>query len=206
MVKVITYVDGFNLYFGLRDSGYKRYYWLNIRTLAQKLLMLNQELIMTKYFTSRIIDAPEKEKRQSTYIEALQTLCDFNDFELYYGHYRRDPFRCPRCRNTSEIPNEKMTDVNIATEMLLDAVNNRFDIALLISADSDLVPPIKAIKTHYPEKRVTVAFPPRRYSADLEHAASSSFHISRAKIAQSRFPERVMKTDGFVLERPSEWS
>ena len=97
-------------------------------------------------------------------------------------------------------------NVNIATEMLLDAVNNRFDIALLISADSDLVPPIKAIRTHYPEKRVTVAFPPRRYSTDLERAASSSFHIGRAKIAQSRFPERVTKTDGFVLERPSEWS
>ena len=206
MVRVIAYVDGFNLYFGLKESGYKKYYWLNIRLLAEKLLMLNQELTFTKYFTARITDAPNKEKRQTTYIEALETLRDFNDFEIYYGHYRKDPYECPHCRCVYKVPHEKMTDVNIATEMLLDASNDKFDKALLISADSDLVPPIKAIRNKYAEKGIVVAFPPGRYSADLESIASSSLHINRAKLAQSRFPDRVKKADGFVLERPQEWS
>jgi len=206
MVRVIAYVDGFNLYFGLRESGYKKYYWLNIRLLAQKLLMFNQELTFTKYFTARITDDPEKEKRQSTYIEALETLRGFNDFEIYYGHYRRDPYECPHCKCVYQVPHEKMTDVSIATEMLLDASNNRFDKALLVSADSDLVPPIKAIRNKYPEKGIIVAFPPSRYSTDLQKTANASLYINRANLAQSRLPNNIKKADGFILQRPLEWS
>lgn len=153
MVKVIAYVDGFNLYFGLKEAGYRKYYWLNIRLLAENLLQFNQELVFTKYFTARIIDDPVKEKRQGTYIEALETLRNYNDFEIYYGSYRKDPYKCPKCKQVYKVPNEKKTDVNIATEMLLDAFNNKFEKALLISADSDLVPPINAIRDKYPEKK-----------------------------------------------------
>jgi hypothetical protein len=206
MVRVIAYVDGFNLYFGLREAGYRRYYWLNIRLLAEKLLMFNQELTFTKYFTARITDDPTKEKRQTIYIEALETLRDSNDFEIYYGHYRKDPYKCPRCKCVYDVPHEKMTDVNIATQMLIDAFNNKFEKALLVSADSDLVPLIEAVREKYPEKSVVVAFPPERYSADLEKVANACLHINRAKLAQSRFPDKVKKADGFVLERPQEWA
>lgn len=206
MVRVIAYVDGFNLYFGLRDSGFKRFYWLNIRSLAERLLKFNQELKFTKYFTARITDSAAKQRRQAVYIEALETLRDFNDFEIYYGHYRRDPYKCPHCQRVYEMPHEKMTDVSIATEMLLDASNDRFDKALLISADSDLVPPVKAIKDEYAEKNVVVAFPPARFSEELKNVANGYFHISRADLAQSRFPDRIKKVDGFFLTRPSEWS
>lgn len=206
MVRVIAYVDGFNLYFGLREAGYRRYYQLNIRLLAEKLLMFNQELTFTKYFTARVTGDPTKEKRQTTYIEALETLRDFNDFEIYYGHYRKDPYECPHCKCVYDVPHEKMTDVNIATQMLIDAFNNKFDKALLISADSDLVPLIEAVREKYPEKSVVVAFPPERYSADLEKVANACLHINRAKLAQSRFLDKVKKADGFVLERPQEWA
>ena len=36
--RVIVYIDGFNLYFGLKSKGWKRYYWLNLQKLAIKLL------------------------------------------------------------------------------------------------------------------------------------------------------------------------
>ena len=203
--RVVAYVDGFNLYFGLRESNLQRYYWLNIRSLAERLLKFNQELVYTKYFTARINGDPEKEKRQATYIEALETLRGNNDFEIYTGHYQRDPYECSRCKATYLIPHEKMTDVNIATQMLLDAFNNRFDKALLISADADLVPPVRAIREQYPEKGITVAFPPNRYSGDLKRAANGFVYINRSDISQSQFPPKVEKDDGFTLERPSTW-
>lgn len=206
VTKIIAYVDGFNLYFGLREAGYKKYYWLNVRSLAEKLLMFNQELTFTKYFTARIIGDPAKEKRQATYIEALETLRGLSDFEIYYGRYRKDPYKCPKCHHVYKVPNEKKTDVNIATEMLLDAFNNKFEKALLISADSDLVPTIEAIRDKYPDKGIVIAFPPNRYSVELKNAANASLYINRAKLAQSRFPDKVRKADGFILERPPEWS
>jgi hypothetical protein len=36
--RVIAYIDGFNLYFGLRESGLRRCYWLNLPALAESLL------------------------------------------------------------------------------------------------------------------------------------------------------------------------
>jgi len=80
--RVIAYVDGFNLYFGLKSKGWHRYYWLNIQLLAQNLLKPNQSLLLTKYFTARISSPPDKQRRQSTFIEALETL---NDFQIFYG-------------------------------------------------------------------------------------------------------------------------
>jgi len=72
--RVIAYVDGFNLYFGLKDKGWQRYYWLNILKLCSNLLVANQILIEVKYFTARISSPPGKVRRQSTYLDALKTL------------------------------------------------------------------------------------------------------------------------------------
>ncbi len=98
-----------------------------------------------------------------------------------------------------------MTDVNIATELLTDAFQDHFDTTVLISGDSDLTAPIRTVRRVFPAKRVVVAFPPDRQSVELAKAASTSFHIGRAKLADSQLPERVTKPDGFVLQRPAKW-
>lgn len=77
MERVIGYIDGFNLYFGLKASNWQRYYWLNLQLLLANLLKPDQELVFTKYFTSRISYPLEKQQRQSVFIEALETLDNF---------------------------------------------------------------------------------------------------------------------------------
>ena len=200
--RVIVYVDGFNLYFGLKTKGWKRYYWLNIKELAKNILLSNQTLIAVKYFTSRITDPPDKNKRQNTYIEALETL---KDFHIYYGKYQSNTKTCKRCGNIEAVPNEKMTDVNIAVEMLTDAFEDKFDTAILISADSDLTAPIKSIQRLFRKKKVTLAFPPERYSVSLKKIASGSFTIGRRKFAASLFDDEIKKKNGFILKRPERW-
>ena len=54
MQRVIAYVDGFNLYFGLKDSQFKKYYWLDLPAMAVALLTPDQQLVATHYFTARI--------------------------------------------------------------------------------------------------------------------------------------------------------
>lgn len=202
MERVIAYIDGFNLYFGLKSKGWRRYYWLNQKLLIQNLLNKNQKLIITKYFTSRISAPPSKAKRQSDYIEALETL---SEFQIFYGHYLSDFVECKRCGNMIYKPNEKMTDVNIAVELLKDAFNNAFDTAILVSADSDLLSPIKTIKELFPEKRIISVFPPDRYSFELTKVSSGYFTIGRKKIAMSQFTDEITKSDGFILRRPDHW-
>ena len=212
--RVIAYVDGFNLYFGMREAGLRRCYWLNVQALARSLLRPNQQLMLTKYFTARIAggksdDPPararaldEKRKRQSDFLEALHTLADF---ELYEGHYLGKSVRCRACGAAWRTHEEKMTDVQIATEMLADAFTDRFDVALLVSADSDLVPPTRMIRRLYPEKRIVVCFPPERTSVALRRAANASLDIRVSGLEASQFPETVIKPDGHVLRRPERW-
>jgi uncharacterized LabA/DUF88 family protein len=78
-----------------------------------------------------------------------------------------------------------MTDVNIAFEIMSDAFQDHFDIALLISADSDLSAPVMAIKYLFPEKRVIVAFPPERHSAQFQRIANV-YTIRKDKFSEKR--------------------
>ncbi len=45
MERLIAYVDGFNLYFGMRETGWQRFYWLDIELLVRNLLKPYQKLI-----------------------------------------------------------------------------------------------------------------------------------------------------------------
>jgi len=202
MQNVITYIDGFNLYFGLREKGWKRFYWINLVTLAKSLLKPGQKLKKVKYFTSRITLPPDKAQRQNEFIEALETL---NDLSIYYGKYQANNITCKRCGCIMMKSNEKMTDVNIAVEMLTDAFMDSFDVAILISADSDLVAPIKSIKHLFPGKQVIIAFPPSRFSFELKNIANATFPIGRKKFKENIFPDQITKPDGHILCRPKQW-
>lgn len=200
--RVIAYVDGFNLYFGMKESRRNDVLWLNIQKLANELLKPHQELIFCKYFTSRVRNNPAKEKRQKTYIEAIETL---SNCKIYYGHYQSHIEECKKCGHTYPYANEKMTDVNIAVEILTDAYLDKYDTALLITGDSDLVPPIRTIHSFFKNKRVFVAFPPNRFNVSVKDAAKGSMMIGTKKLKDSQFDDHVNKKDGFVLSRPDTW-
>jgi len=199
--RVIVYVDGFNLYFGMKEAGFDNCKWLNIRSLIDDLLKPTQELVTIKYFTSRVSNNPDKQKRQSTYIEALET----TGIKVIYGHYQMNKAECKRCGHVWPSPNEKMTDVNIATNMIVDAYKDSFDMALLISGDSDLVPPIKIIHENFKTKRVMVMFPPKRHNTTVSASAKGSLMIGRKKLLDNQFADKVEKANGFMLLKPKEW-
>jgi uncharacterized LabA/DUF88 family protein len=144
----------------------------------------------------------QTKRRQAVFLEALQTL---NDLQIFYGHWLSNPITCRQCGHTYKGYHEKMTDVNIAVELMCDAFQDHLDMALLISGDGDLVGPVKAMQRLFPQKRVVVAFPPARFSGALEAAAHAHTFIGRNVLSNSVFPDQVVKPDGFVLHRPAEW-
>lgn len=205
MRQVIAYVDGFNLYFGLRSKGWKKYYWLDLRALATSLLRPKQALVKTHYFTARIRANGQNAadmQRQTTYLEALDTL---PNLQLHFGHYLEKPRKCRHCGAQWLDYEEKMTDVNVAMQLLTDAYEDRFDTALLISADSDLTTPINMVRAKFPDKKIIVALPPNRRSHQLIHAANSSFIINETAYRRSQLPDQVWRKDGFALCRPGYW-
>jgi len=201
MERVIAYIDGYNLYFGLREKGWKRFYWLNLQKLAEQFLKQSQTLMETKYFTAIVKHPDDKRRRQQVFLDALQTLPNFS---FFYGHFLADSITCRQCGHTYTTFHEKMTDVNISVELLKDAFQDHFDIALLISADSDLVSPVRTVRQLFPAKRVVSIFPPGRFSQALKKVSTGVLHIGHVELAKSLFPDEVIK-NGIVLRRPSAW-
>ena len=203
---MIVYIDGFNLYYGLRQRKWRYFYWLNIRKFASNLLKPNQHLVAVHYFSARISarsDAMrEKQKRQSNYFEVLGTL---PETYLHFGHFLAKHRKCHRCDSVWPTYEEKMTDVKIAVQLLLDAEDDKFDTAIVVTADSDLTPPIDAVLKRFPNKRVIAAFPPKRLSNALKNSVSGWFSIDRRTLKNSQFPKRVQITDEFYIQRPDKW-
>src|SRR6218665_3779067 len=179
MTRVVAYVDGFNLYFGLKAKGWKKHYWLDLKGLATSLLKPGQTLEGVHYFTSRIQPNGRNVadmQRQSDYLDALATLPSLT---IHYGHYLQKSKRCLHCGATSMDYEEKMTDVNIAMQLLTDAFDDHVDTALVISADSDLTTPVRQVRARFPAQRGIVAPSPGPQLGSTGVCRNGSLHHQR---------------------------
>jgi len=201
-LKVISYIDGFNLYHGMKFSSLRRFYWLDLWALSERFLKPDQTLQKVVYCTSRVQGDHGAMARQSTFLNALQAHCP--RLEIVYGHFLSKSTTCKLCGKSYPIYEEKKTDVNIACRMLIDAMEGNFDIAFLVSGDSDLVPPVKLIRDKW-KKQIVALFPPQRTSEDLRSVCFGNKRISEADLRQSQLPDTVVLTPNKSAIRPESW-
>lgn len=190
--RVAAYVDGFNLYFGIRETG-RRHLWLDLEALVRSLLKPHQQLVAVRYFTARVRNDPPAEQRQQTYLNALRAHSRMLDIRL--GRFQQKSKICYSCNSTWFEYEEKETDVSLSITLIEDGVNRVYDTALIISADSDISPAIRALRRLVPPARVIAALPPNR----------RSFGIGMAKVRQSQLPDTV-QAGPHALQRPAHWS
>ena len=202
--RVVVYIDGFNLYHGMMQARLGSSRWLDLSAMSRLLQGENRRLELVRYFTARVRDRPRDAERQSVHIDALRS---HGGVEIDFGFFlRKKDIECSQCQNSWPDYEEKKTDVNIAVRLLNDALDDRFDVALIVSGDSDLVPAVESVRTRYPDKRLIVAFPPKRRSVDLEIAAHASFGILNNQIRASRLPNPVVTPEGIALQAPMGWA
>ena len=200
--RVTVYIDGYNLYYGLKAAGLRTSRWLDLVELSRSLLLPRQELSLVRYFTTRVRNDPGASQRQARYIDALEAR---GRISLDYGHFLSKSVTCNSCGNTWPKNEEKKTDVNIAVRLLEDAFDDAFDVAIVMSGDSDLAPPIESVRRRLGHKRVIVVFPPERYSAELARVATGSIRLTAAVIRSNLLPATVHTRTGFALQAPAGW-
>jgi uncharacterized LabA/DUF88 family protein len=200
---VIAYIDGFNLYNGLREKHRRRYLWLDLEALCQSLLLPDQQLVSVRYFTAPVRRQPASLRRQQKFWNALDVHCSRVTIEL--GRFQEKTITCRSCRSTWLSHEEKETDVAIAVALVEDAAMRAFDTALIVSADSDLCPGVRAVRRLHPSAKIVAAFPPARRSDELRHAVDASFTIAERKLQRSLLPDKVIGPDGKVFPRPVKW-
>lgn len=200
--RVIAYIDGFNLYYGLRAAKLQTSRWLDLRAMCQALLKPSQRLDLVRYFTTRVRNNPSAAERQGIFIDALKAR---GNLEIDYGHFLSKHMTCHDCGNTWHQSEEKKTDVNIAVRLINDAHDDLFDAAIIVSGDSDLTPPVESIRRRFPRKRLLIAFPPKRNSHQLGQVAHTALKIPKAVIRSSRLPDPVITSSGMALKAPVGW-
>ena len=211
--RVTFYLDGFNFYYGLKhikriDKKWRRVYWIDIVKLFSQFLSPSQTLEKIVYFTASPLNQ-EKSNRQGAFLNANKLLND-SKFEVVRGKYLKKIIECPNCKYAISKPEEKKTDVNMAIRMIGDCMDNKTDIIVLVSGDSDLLPPIEFIQHKYPSKKIRVYFPPTVFSVDLKNNVKS--HNGKIVFLENNFSKfeysimsDIVTKDGKTYNIPEKW-
>lgn len=202
MSRVIGYIDGFNLYYGLRDRNWKQFYWIDPYKLIQALLAPDDELVAVKYFTARVYDPADKRARQTAFLDALKAS---SQAEIVLGKFYRKPKSCRDCGAKWTGHEEKMTDSAIASHLVADAFRDQFDTAFLVGGDTDIVPAIKMVRRWHPRKRLIVWFPPARRNDAVGDDCHDSGSINGDHLKAALMPDRIEVAEGVFVERPASW-
>ena len=164
------YIDGFNFYYGLKRAvlGDKRWgnaYWIDMVKLCEGFIAPDEKLEKVIYFTAYPL-SPGKSSRQSAFLNANKVI-NGDRFEIVRGKYLEKHIQCPYCDGDISKPEEKKTDVNISVRILKDCIHKVTDTIVLVSADTDLIPPLETVKEDFPEIKIRVCFPPANYSHEM---------------------------------------
>lgn len=206
-LRVFLYVDGFNLYYGLLKAN-PRVKWLDLAALGAALRP--KDAVTVRYFTAKVrpVPDPDARVRQRLYLKALETLPNVSvHFGRFSVHEVRMAFVSPATAGPKTAlvwkTEEKGSDVNIATRLLLDGHDGLYDEAVVISGDSDLVEPIREANNRFGPVHV---LNPRNLHSDLALAATSYGPLNPALLPSCQFPTAIALPTGRTVRRPPEWS
>ena len=212
-LRTIVYVDGFNLYYGcLKDSPFR---WLDLHALCGHMLREDADIVAIKYFTARLKPRPgnpHQAQRQQVYLRALGTVPNLT---VHFGHFitRTATRRLVATKKgkpafaevwTTE---EKGSDVNLASHLLIDGFHARYDLAVVISNDGDLKEPVRYVR-HDLAAPVGVLnpHPNRSWALSPKQLPRGSFYkpLRKAVLAASQFPDKLQDAQG-VFRKPQGW-
>jgi len=229
-VRTAFFVDGYNLFYGLlAGTAFK---WLDLPGLLEHVLRVQDpaaRMVAVNYFTAGV--KPDLASRgilskqaQDTYIRALKV----RGVEVFVGRHRLEPGRAPRFidRNTSASRadqvdiwqlEEKETDVHLAISMYRLAVRqasiaaeDRIEQIVLVSADTDMTPALRALREDFPTLRIGVILPHREGikreppGSLIEHSHWMRRTITREELRANQFPDRV-PTRKRPASKPDYW-
>ncbi len=204
MAKTYFLIDGFNLYHALDAlPGYRKYKWISLTKLCQCYVSRKLDRITgIDYFTTLATWDPGKVVRHKLFIKAQEN----EAVNVVYGVFKRKQKTCRICKKEFLTFEEKQTDVNIALRLFQLAILDKYDSAIIISGDTDLLPAVKAVQSMFPSRRIGVVIPIGRASEDFKKQADFHFRMKEKHLHSSLFPEHITLSDGGVLTRPSTWA
>lgn len=208
---VAAFIDGFNVYYSIKEAmrhktrprpHFCQYLWLDYRALCARLLPGNVMLGAVTYCTAYAHGNAGSQKRHRAYVAALR----MSSVPAVLGRYKDRDHKCPHCKTKFKQPEEKETDVRLATSCLEGAISKNYDSALIVSADSDLAPLFETMRRCFPDIPIGVLSPFERNSDRLTRLADFTGKITEEALRLSMLAETVRLPTGRTVSRPQEWN
>jgi uncharacterized LabA/DUF88 family protein len=173
MKKVVLFVDGNNFYYGLKSiyGDDKALSDFNFVKLGEKLIE-KEELSKVFYYNAplHIDENPKKYWKQQKFFDRLRK----NDkVELRLSRLQKRKIK----GTDKHYYVVKGDDIHLAAEMVKEAYEDKFDVAILISGDGDFVPAIKIVQDK--SKEVRNAYFKQSMSWDLKKNCNESIKLTK---------------------------
>ncbi|MGB6452126.1 MAG: NYN domain-containing protein [Steroidobacteraceae bacterium] len=209
-IRTAVYIDGFNLYYWLKKLPYR---WIDLKALALNAIKKEDkthEIVAVKYFTANVSDTQNdrrKSIRQETYFRALQASTP--ELTITRGEFRRNKKQMPRVTSGDGVgapisvwhTEEKGSDVNLAVELVNDAWLKLYDLAIVISNDSDLERALATAKRKGLHIGVLVRGDATVYS--LRRVSNFMRKLTDADLRNALLPQTIPGTN---ITIPHEWA
>lgn len=200
-MRTFAYIDGFNLYNrALIKSPHLK--WLDLRAFCEKLLGPHNVVVEIKYFTAKVSGRrdPGQPARQNAYLRAVGSIPGCS---IHYGNFLPKKIWRPLVNPVPGLPKyvevhtteEKGSDVNLASHLIWDAARGAFDVAVVVSKDTDLVEPIRIVSAKLC-KPVGVICPDGSCPAKLQQVASFVRHVSKSILSACQLPNTELSNAG----------
>ena len=164
MERVAIFIDGSNLYHGLKDTFGKAN--IDFEKFSQKLCG-GRSLVRTYYYSVPVnrADGEARYRDQQRFFTKLQSV---PYFEVKLGRLVKRPIGMV----------EKGVDVKLAVDMLVMAFNNIYDTAILVSGDGDFDSALYGAKNM--GKHVENAYFSKGHSDQLKKACDKTILLDKA--------------------------
>lgn len=211
---VMVYIDGFSLYKGMLQRTFPEYKWLDLESLSERLFP-RRDVVAVKFFTAPLkplTNDPGVGQRQQVYWRALRTTRvtiiegKFNFAKQYLPLHPEELDETGRVRTVRvNRPEEKGSDVALASHLLVDALENRADSYALITNDSDLVPPLQLLSARGKDLTLVSVANEKYNKAFATVGLRTIRQIRRGTLASSQFPVAISDADGRTIRKPPTW-
>lgn len=207
--RTYVYIDGFNFYYRALAGG--PFKWLNPEALMSRLLQKTNQVQRIKYFTARVSGAqdPDQPRRQQLYLNALGTI---PHLDIFFGNFLAKKIVRPLVNPIPGLPakvevhtmEEKGSDVNMASHLVFDGCTNKYDVAIVVTKDTDLVEPIRIV-TQELGKKVGIVCPDNNLPPALGQYSTFKKHVRSTHLAAAQFSNPVIDPQGNPISKPATW-
>ena len=203
-MRVSAYIDGYNVYHAILKTDQPHHLWCDLKSLLSNFVQPKSETLSeVHYFSAFATWKPVQMQRHRAYVAALQA----TGVQTHMARFSEKTRFCRSCKSSWKSHEEKETDVKLAVNLIRDAVQDKFDRALIVSRDSDLVPAARVFKELFPNKQLGVVAPYKSgHSTEMLSICDLKHKIRLKHHEQNLLPATITLADGRIISRPNSYN